>query len=368
MKPLTILQMLESDGPGGAETVMLQLSDELRDRGHHIIPVGPVNRVGWLGQRFRDGGYQPETFTLAGPIDPQCVRRMVALIRAKGADLVHSHEFTMAVYGAAAAAIARVPHVMTMHGNQKMTAVWRRRAALRLAFKHGGTTAAVSRATKLQLDHDLGLDASIIRVAHNGVPLRLGDAAPIRREFNLRPDELVLLAVGNLEPRKGHAILLRALAQVVRGGLERPWRLLIAGGRGGSEADGLQAFIREHDMASRVHVLTHRADVPDLQAAAHVFVMPSLWEGLPLAMLEAMVAGRALIASDTSGIPEAVTTEVEGLLVPPGDEEALSRALARVLTDDVLRAALGRAAADRGRRELSVGAMADRYEALYRAP
>ena len=62
----------------------------------------------------------------------------------------------MAVYGAAAAAIARVPHVMTMHGNQKMTAVWRRRAALRLAFRHGGTTAAVSLATKRQPDEDLG--------------------------------------------------------------------------------------------------------------------------------------------------------------------------------------------------------------------
>ncbi len=119
-------------------------------------------------------------------------------------------------------------------------------------------------------------------------------------------------------------------------------------------------------MTSRVHILTHRADVPDLQAAAHVFVMPSLWEGLPLALLEAMVAGRAIVASNISGIPEAITTEVEGLLVPPADERILAGALGRVLTDDVLRTALGRAAAERGHREFSVGAMADRYEALYR--
>lgn len=367
MKPLTVLQMLESDGPGGAETVMLQLSDELRSRGHRIIPVGPLHGVGWLRQRFRDGGYATETFTLAGPLDPGCVRRMASLIRRTNADLVHSHEFTMAVYGAAAAAIARVPHVMTMHGNQKMTAAWRRRVALRLAFRHGGTTAAVSRATKRQLDRDLGLDERLIHVVHNGVPLRQGDPSAVRREFGLRPEELVLLAVGNLEPRKGHAILLRALGRLTRGGLQRPWRLLIAGGRGGPEAEGLQAFIREHDMVSRVHVLTHRADVADLQAAADIFVMPSLWEGLPLALLEAMVAGRAVIASDTSGIPEAVTTEVEGLLVPPGDEEALSTALARILTDDAIRATLGRAAGERGRREFSVEAMTDRYEALYRA-
>ncbi len=219
MKPLTILQMLESDGPGGAETVMLQLSDELRRRGHRIIPVGPAARVGWLGQRFREGGYEPETYTIAGPLDPGCVRRLVELIRSKGADLVHSHEFTMAVYGATAAAITRVPHVMTMHGNQKMTAAWRRRAALRLAFRYGGIAAAVSRATKQQLDRDLGLDQHVISVAHNGVPLSRGDAAPIRREFSLLPDELVLLAVGNLEPRKGHAFLLRALAKLTQEGL-----------------------------------------------------------------------------------------------------------------------------------------------------
>ena len=366
VKPLTILQMLESDGPGGAETVMLQLSEELRERGHKIIPVGPTQRAGWLGARFRERGFEPETYSLSGPIDPGCVRRLVKLIREKGAHLVHSHEFTMSVYGAAATAIARVPHVMTMHGNQKMTEVWRRRAALRLAIRHGGTTAAVSRSTKQQLDDDLGLDPGVIHVAHNGVPLRVGNPAPVRHEFSLAEDELVLLAVGNLEKRKGHAILLRALARLVQGGLRRPWRLLIAGGRGGPEAEGLQAFIREHDMGSRVHVLTNRADVADLQSAAHVFVMPSLWEGLPLAMLEAMVAGRAIIASNISGIPEAVTTEVEGLLVPPADEEALSAALARVLSDDALRISLGRAAAERGRREFSVAAMADRYETLYR--
>jgi hypothetical protein len=55
VKPLTILQMLESDGPGGAETVMLQLSEELRDRGHRVVPVGPIKRAGWLGARFRRG-------------------------------------------------------------------------------------------------------------------------------------------------------------------------------------------------------------------------------------------------------------------------------------------------------------------------
>jgi glycosyltransferase involved in cell wall biosynthesis len=368
MKPLTILQMLETDGPGGAETVMFLLAEELRRRGHRIIPVGPERGIGWLGKRFRDAGFDAATFSLARAIDPGCARRLAALIRATGADVVHSHEFSMAVYGSAAAAMTGVPHIMTMHGpNPRITAALRRRVALKLAFRMGGTPVAVSRATKVELGRVLGLPPDLMQVVHNGVPLSTGSPDGVRREFGLKPGELVLLAVGNLEPWKGHLILLRALQRLTQGGMTRPWRLLIAGGRGGSDAGAIEHFVAEHGMQSRVHILAHRTDVVDLQAAADVFVMPSLWEGLPLAMLEAMVAARAIVASDTSGIPEAVTHGVEGLLVPPGDEAALSRALARMLDDDVLRIALGRAAGERARRDFSLQTMTDRYELLYRA-
>ena len=127
VKPLTILQMLESDGPGGAETVMLQLSEELRERGHKIIPVGPTQRAGWLGARFRERGFEPEIYSLSGPIDPGCVRRLVKLIREKGAHLVHSHEFTMGVYGSAAARLLGIPHLLTLHGGFTATTALRRR-------------------------------------------------------------------------------------------------------------------------------------------------------------------------------------------------------------------------------------------------
>jgi glycosyltransferase involved in cell wall biosynthesis len=368
MKPLTILQMLETDGPGGAETVMFQLAEELRRRGHRVTPVGPEHGAGWLSKRFRDAGFDAATFSLARAIDPGCVRRLAALIRATGADLVHSHEFSMAVYGSAATAVTGVRHIMTMHGpNPRITAALRRRVALKLAFRKGGTPVAVSRATKVELERVLGLPSGVMRVVHNGVPLRTGSPDAVRREFGIQAQELVLLAVGNLEPWKGHLILLRALHRLTEGGMARPWRLLIAGGRGGSDAGAMQQFVTEHDMQARVHILAHRADVPDLQAASDVFVMPSLWEGLPLAMLEAMVASRAIIASDTSGIPEAVTDGIEGLLVPPGDEAALSQALARMLSDDALRSALGHAAGERARRDFSLQCMTDRYELLYRA-
>jgi glycosyltransferase involved in cell wall biosynthesis len=93
--------------------------------------------------------------------------------------------------------------------------------------------------------------------------------------------------------------------------------------------------------------------------------MPSLWEGLPMALLEAMVAGKAIVASATAGIPEAIANGKEGLLVPPGDLDALVGALRTVLVDRDQRCRLGTAARSRAHRDFTVGVMADRYEAVY---
>jgi glycosyltransferase involved in cell wall biosynthesis len=359
--------MLESSGHGGAEVVVLQLAEELRRRGHTVLPVGPSSKPGWLGKRFRELDFDWHGFVLRRPLDPGCIYRLARLFREQRIDVVHSHEFTMAVYGAAAAKLAGIPHVVSMHGNQTMTRAWRRRVALRWAFRHSAATVAVSQATKRSLDADLGLAARVVTVVPNGIPLRPGRAEPVRTELGVRPGEVVLLAVGNLIERKGHIVLLRALAQLEREGLAAPWRLAIAGGRGGEQQPILQAFAAEHGLAERVHLLLHRDDIPDLQAAADVFVMPSLWEGLPLAVLEAMHAGNPVVASATSGIPEAVTDEREGLLVPPGDVGALAVALRRVLTDEPFRRRLGAGAKERALREFTITAMTDAYERLYRS-
>jgi glycosyltransferase involved in cell wall biosynthesis len=237
--------------------------------------------------------------------------------------------------------------------------------ALRWAFRNSRAAVAVSEATKRQLDADLGLRPGVLTVVHNGIPERAGDPAPIRRELGLRPGELLIAAVGNLDPRKAHINLLRALQRLAQEGLPACWRVAIAGGRGGPERDRLEAFAREHGFADRLHILLERSDIPDLLAAADVFCMPSLWEGLPLAVLEAMFAGKPIVASDVSGIPEAITSGTHGLLTPPGDVEALAAALQSVLTSAELRARLGAAARARAQAEFAIGVMADRYERLY---
>jgi glycosyltransferase involved in cell wall biosynthesis len=363
---LRIAMMLESDGPGGAEMMVFRLSEELRDRGHTILPVGPAHGVGWLGDLFRGAGMSPEVFRLRSPVDPECVRGLVHLFRQHRIDVVHSHEFTMAVYGAASSRLLNLPQVITMHGGFKVCKALRRRVALRWAMRNSDHTVMVARATQRQFATDLGLNEGRFTVVPNGVPARSGDATRVRAEFGITKGECVLLAVGTLELHKGHRVLLDALASLVRGGLSAPWKLIIAGGRGGDQHEALLNFVRAEGLVDRVQIVTNRDDIPNLLALADVFVMPSLFEGLPMALLEAMIAGKAIIASATAGIPEAIVDGRDGLLVAPGDTAKLAEALRLLLTEAARRAALSEAAAARARREFTVKVMADRYEALYR--
>jgi len=362
--PLTIAQMLESGGPGGAETVLLQLSDELISRGHRIVPVRNDDGETWLDDNLRDRGLEPVYVPFRKAVDFRAPAALREILRERGVDAVHSHEFTMAVYGAAALRGSSIAHVTTMHGNQTMTDALRRRVALRWAFRRSDAVVAVSTSTRQHLEESLGLPAGAVHTIPNGIPRRPGDASGPIQEFGISPDEVVILAVGNLVERKGHIVLLRALAQLGQQGLSVPWRVVIAGR--GEERPALEAFAEEAGFADRVHLPGHRDDIPDLQEAAHVVCMPSLWEGLPLAVLEGMHAGNCVVASRTSGIPEAIDDGVHGLLVKPGDTEALASALRQVLDDRDVREGMGRAAKQRARKDFSVAGMADRYSEFYR--
>lgn len=362
--PLTVAVMLEMDGPGGAELLVHQLCLELRRRGHRVVPVLPAVGDGWLSDRLRASGFERRTFSLRRALDGRTLRELIRTLRAEGALAAHSHEFTLGVYGAAATRWLGIPHVITMHGDQGVTDTWRRRAALRWAFRRSHAAVAVSDHTRRAMEARLGLRDRSMQVVHNGIPVPAGRREPLRRELGLRDDDVLVLAVGSLRPNKGHRVLIEALAGLLRCEGPGRWRLAIAGQ--GEEREALVRRAQELGMAERVHLLGQREDIADVQAAADVFAMPSYAEGLPLALLEAMFAGSAIVASGVGGIPEAVADGEEALLTPPADPDALRRALARLIADPALRARLGAAARRRADAEFRIERMADRYEALYR--
>lgn len=363
---MRIAMMLASDGPGGAEMMTFRLSQELRRRGCEVVYVGPQVGIGWLGGLFRGASFACESVRINKRwVDTVLTRDLIAVFRKHAINVVHSHEFEMAVYGALSSRFINAPNIVTMHGGLTVTRAWQRRFALRWAFRNSAASVIVSNATRTKFASELGIAESGLKVIHNGVPTAPGNPENVRREFGVAATDTVFLAVGTLETNKGHRVLLEALVRMKARGVAAPWKLIIAGGRGGDQHESLLAFVRDHAIDGAVHIVTQRNDIADLQALADIFIMPSFFEGMPMAMLEAMVAGNAIIASRTGGIPEAVDDQKEALLVPPGDVDALSAALEQLLVDRTRRKQIADAAYARGHREFTVSVMAERYIELY---
>jgi glycosyltransferase involved in cell wall biosynthesis len=365
-RPLTIAMMLlDTTGPGGAEVVLLQLSEELRRRGHTVHVIGPDGgRSDWLRGKVEELGLLWHEHRIRKALDWRYLRGLIATLRELRIDLVHGHEFTSCVYGAAAARWLGIPYVNTIHGNVGVTEAWRRRAALRWAFRGSRGVTAVSEHTRRGLLDRLGLAEGRLQLVHNGIPRRPGERERVRRELRLAPEEVLVVSVGSLRERKGHRVMLEAAGRLQGFGLSTPWRLAIAGE--GEDREVLEGLLRERGLAPRVHLLGQREDIPDLQAAADLFALSSWSEGLPLSVLEAMSAGHPIVSTEVGGIPEAVTHGEHGLLTPPGDPGALADALRVLISDRALRERFGRAARHRAETEFAVGVMTNAYERLYR--
>ena len=197
-----------------------------------------------------------------------------------------------------------------------------------------------------------------MRVIPNGL-----DPGPFTREPNvdlrrsLSDGRPLVLAVARLDPQKGHRYLLEAAAQV-------PEAVFALAGDGPDRA-ALEALAVDLGIRDRVRFLGRRSDIADLLAACDVFVLPSLYEGLPISLLEAMAAERAVIATAIGGTDEVVVHEQTGLLVPPAEPAALAAALRRLLADDALRRRLAVAGHDRVTSHFSIREMVARVSALY---
>lgn len=361
--PRRIALLLETDGPGGAEVMLIQLADSLRNRGHDVVAIGPRGREGWLSSELRRRGHALEQYHLDGPLDYRGYLGLKRIIAEARVDIAHSHEFTMAVYAGQAARALGIPHVITMHGDSWSTKALRRRMALRWTFRRSRAVVTVSEATRKDFAKTLGVSPDTLVTIPNGIRFVAGERAPVRRELGLAEDDLLTVAIGNLVPRKGHLTLLRALASLADRPGASKWHVAIAGS--GEQESTLREFATSAGIDAKVHLLGTRRDIPNVLAAADVFAMPSHWEGLPVALLEAMFSGKPVIASAISGIPEAVVDERDGLLTPPGDERAVATALARFLSDASTRARFGAAALARATSTFGVDSMTDAYERAY---
>ena len=240
----------------------------------------------------------------------------------------------------------------------------------RIIARRAGAVLPVSQAVASRLARD-GMDASKVHVIHNGIdPERfrpLLDSRQVRQKFNLPSDAPLVAVVGQLTPWKGHDVLLRAWGELRRRS-SRAVLLIVGSALWHDDAkweDRLKSLADNLRLEGSVRFLWRQSDVASIVGAASILVVPSLAEPFGRVALEAMALSKPVVGTNAGGLPEVVADGVTGVLVPPGDAQALADAMERVLTDAQLAERLGRAGAARVRESFHIDRTAALSQDIY---
>lgn len=345
---------------GGAEVWFLTIARALMERGHW---VGLVCRPGTeLARRAQQAGVRVFPFRFGADVGPVAVARAVRLLRKVRPDaVITNQDKELRTFGLAAKLVTRYPVVHRRAIDHPLKDNWRYRATyLRLA----SVVVANSEATRrTMLDSAPWLRRQRLEVIYNGVDPRRyeGPADPeLRAAWGVGEADPVIGFVGQLDERKGIETLLLAFERVA---LKVPTVKLVLAGAG-PLARRVESFRQTSSVGDRVHPLGFRDDVPRILRSVDILVLPSLWEGFGIVLIEAMAAAKPVVATNVSSIPEIVAHGETGLLVPPADPSALADAILTVLRDRRKAYEMGRAGRERVLRLFTLDEMVNRWERL----
>jgi glycosyltransferase involved in cell wall biosynthesis len=300
-----------------------------------------------------------------GRFDPRILGDLVALARARKARILHVHGYAAADFGRLAARRAGAALVLHEHfADPRMPAY--QGLADRLLAGLTDRAIAVSGSTRDFLVRERHVPAGRVRLIWNGAPLDefarppAGARESLRAQWGLDADALAIGTIGRLSEQKGQRDLLAAAAEVVRA--DPRARFVLVGD--GDLRPALEAQAEALGIARRVRFAGHRTDVPSVLAALDVVCISSTYEGTPLALFEAMAAGRAIVSTAVDGCREVLADGRTALLTPPRDPSALAAAILRILADAPLRRQLADAAAAESRR-YDIAECVRQIEALY---
>ena len=292
--------------------------------------------------------------------------RLYRALRRERPFILHASLFHANIPARLLGRLAHVPIIITWRQNISIGGRWREKINRWTASLDDHVTAVCQLARQAELEgtavspHKVSLVYNCI----DPVPFTVEKAAKriaIRQEFNIPADAPLIGMVGRLHPQKGLCYLLDALLHIREQLPEL--RLIIVGD--GELRDELQSRAQTLGLTKAVIFSGARNDVPDILAALDLFVLSSLWEGLPLAVLEAMAAGLPVVGTAVGGVPELVVEGETGRLVPPGDGTALAQAVVSILTNQTQAQTMGTAGQARTAAEFSAESITRQLETLY---
>lgn len=346
---LSILLLGSQMATGGAQRVLLDQANWFKTQGHNVTAAFLYDKEGlyekWKNevdaplldlQLLRTGDHFLNRVTgfLGGLL------RLWRLLRRQRFDVIETFTYQSNLVALPLAWMAGLPvRIATHHGRVEDVPVWQERLHVLIARNFASKMIAVSNEVCEQLVSS-GMDRRSIVVIPNGISLskpNQQEKGVVRKRLGLPEGAIILISVGRLVYQKAHNILIDALeAPTVR---ELDVALYIAGE--GSLRTRLEAQIQNLDLGNQVHLLGNKDNISTLLSVSDIFVLSSRWEGLPIALLEAMGTSLPVVATRVEGVEEVVQNGIQGLLVPPEDANALAEALLQLIKDPLLRTKMG---------------------------
>lgn len=361
-----VLHIIPNFGPGGAERMAVNLIRGLVQDRFDVAAVSLYDRQGTdLELMLQESGVPVWYLGKRLGFDPRMYVRLNQVLRRLQPDVIHTHQYVLRYVWPLPAYRRAAVRVHTVHNVAEKEVDAPGRWLHHMAFRSGVVPVAIAHAVSLSLRRVYGLKATPL--IPNGIPVeRYNNPTVPRTNWRLGEgfdDEAVLfVSIGRLDPQKNHALLLKAFAEGPAATDPRT-QLLIVGE--GSLRPILEQQAMTLGLSHRVRFLGFRTDIPEVLAAADVFVSSSDYEGNPLAVMEAMAAGKPVIATAVGGVPELVEHERTGILVKSRDVQALATAMNRFLKNAPERIAMGRQGALKAAELFDVRTMVAAYERLY---
>jgi glycosyltransferase involved in cell wall biosynthesis len=351
--------------------VVLTLLTRLKAAGEYDVEVVCFRRE-IVYQELLGEGIPAHVLKMYWTFDLSALLRLASVVKARGVGLIHTHDNKSHFLGRIVGYRLNVPVISTFHGQTKFGLelnVFKRTLYHWLVRKTDGLVThfiAVSSELRQELVRR-GIDPDRISLIPNGIDadqfLTSASGSTSRVREGIPADAYVIGVVGRLSGEKGHRHFLEAVAPLCH---KRPdLRCLVVGDgplRAALEADAARLQIRD-----QVVFAGFRRDIAGMYALMDVVVLPSLGEGLPVTLLEAMAMGRPMVATRVGGVPDVIDDAHDGLIVPPADPDSLRAALERILKDPTFAERLGRAAAAKVRARFGADLLAHRTAEVYRS-
>ena len=362
---MTILQLISSEGMYGAENMLPSLSAALVRRGHRIVVAVFEDRRSphvEVAVAAEAQGFETHRIPCSGRWDTQAVRAIRTLIDESGFQIVHTHGYKADLYGFAAARGRHIALVSTCHNWPDQRLLMQAYAALDrfILRKFAAVTTPSTRVARILTKS--GVDREKVKVILNGVDVaRFAGAEPALRKELGRSNDRLIGCVARLVPGKGGHILLQAARRVL---LTHPSVTFVFVGSGPAR-EAWETLAMNLGIADRVVFTGERGDMPQVYSSLDALVLPSFDEAMPMCVLEALSAGVPVIATEVGEVPDLIQPNETGILVAPGDVDALAGSLLWMLDHPGRAAEMGARGRAMVQRSFSSDSMARNYESVY---